>query len=108
MAPSHHPRSHDVSHPATFCAFVAEKVAGSDPAHVERGVREFHEADLAARRGQIQVAWSSVKLQGRAGHAGGREGRPDQPVDRGSTFAGVVVSSVDGAIPAGTEVLAHG
>ena len=69
--------------PATFRAFVAEKVAGSDPAGVERGVREFHEADLPPGEVEIRVDWSSVNYKDGLADAGGRQGRPDQPVDPG-------------------------
>jgi putative YhdH/YhfP family quinone oxidoreductase len=94
--------------PATFRAFVAEKVAGSDPARVERGVGEFREADLPPGEVEIQVAWSSVNYKdGLATRADGKVARIS-PLIPGIDLAGVVVSSADGAIPAGTEVLAHG
>jgi acrylyl-CoA reductase (NADPH) len=94
--------------PATFRAFVAEKVAGSDPARVERGVREFHEADLPPAEVEIRVAWSSVNYKdGLATRADGKVARIS-PLIPGIDLAGVVVSSAEPAIPVGTEVLAHG
>ena len=94
--------------PATFRAFVAEKIADSDPARVERGVREFHEADLPPGEVEIRVAWSSVNYKdGLATRADGKVARIS-PLIPGIDLAGVVVSSADGTIPAGTEVLAHG
>ena len=87
--------------PATFRAFVAEKVAGSDPARVERGVREFHEADLPPGEVEIRVAWSSVNYKdGLATRADGKVARIS-PLIPGIDLAGVVVSSADGAIPVG-------
>ena len=94
--------------PTTFRAFVAEKVAGSDPARVERGVREFREADLPPGEVEIRVAWSSVNYKdGLATRADGKVARIS-PFIPGIDLAGVVVSSGDGTIPVGTEVLAHG
>jgi acrylyl-CoA reductase (NADPH) len=94
--------------PATFRAFVAEKVTGSDPARVERGVREFHEADLPVGEVEIRVAWSSVNYKdGLATRADGKVARIS-PLIPGIDLAGTVVSSADSTTPAGTEVLAHG
>ena len=94
--------------PATFRAFVVEKVAGSDPAAVERGVREFREPDLPAGEVEIRVGWSSVNYKdGLAARADGKVARIS-PLIPGIDLAGVVVSSTDDAIPVGTEVLAHG
>jgi acrylyl-CoA reductase (NADPH) len=94
--------------PATFRAFVVEKVAGSDPARVERGLRAFDEADLSPGEVEIRVAWSSVNYKdGLAARADGKVARIS-PLIPGIDLAGVVVSSADGAIPVGTDVLAHG
>lgn len=94
--------------PATFRAFVVEKVHGSDPAAVERGVRAFREADLPTGEVEIRVSWSSINYKdGLAARADGKVARIS-PLIPGIDLAGVVVSSVDGGIPVGTEVLAHG
>ena len=82
--------------PATFRAYVAEKVGDA----VERGVREFREADLPDGEVEVRVGWSSVNykdgLATRAdgkvarisplipGHRPGRRGRGELgPVHRG-------------------------
>ena len=68
--------------PATFRAYVAEKVDGRWR-RVERGVREFARGGPAARRGRDPGRLVERQLQGRPGDAGGRQGRPDQPAHPG-------------------------
>ena len=41
--------------PATFRAYVVEKVPDADPARVERGVRDVHERDLPAGEVEVRV-----------------------------------------------------
>ena len=90
--------------PATFRAYVAEKVGEA----VERGVREFAEADLPPGEVEIRVAWSSVNYKdGLATRADGKVARIS-PLIPGIDLAGEVVASEDPAIPVGTAVLAHG
>jgi len=95
--------------PATFRAYVAEKVASSDgPAVVERGVRPFAEADLPPGEVEIRVAWSSVNYKdGLATRADGKVARIS-PLIPGIDLAGEVVASDDPTIPVGEQVLAHG
>ncbi len=94
--------------PATFRAYVAEKVQGADPARVERGAREFAEADLPPGEVEIRVAWSSVNYKdGLATRADGKVARID-PIIPGIDLAGEVVGSADRAITVGATVLAHG
>ena len=65
--------------PATFRAYVAEKVDD----RVERGVREFGEADLPAGEVEIRVLWSSVNYKdGLATRADGKVART-QPAHPG-------------------------
>lgn len=90
--------------PAQFRAFVAERVGET----VERGVRDFAAVDLAAGEVEIRVAWSSVNYKDAlATIASGKVARID-PLIPGIDLAGTVISSEDGAIPVGTEVIAHG
>jgi acrylyl-CoA reductase (NADPH) len=90
--------------PATFQAYVAERV---DQA-VQRGVREFHEADLPPGEVEIRVAWSSVNYKdGLATRADGKVARIS-PLVPGIDLAGVVVGSADPGLTVGTAVLAHG
>jgi acrylyl-CoA reductase (NADPH) len=94
--------------PATFRAYVAEKVEGSDPPIVERGVREFRQADLPPGEVEIRVAWSSVNYKdGLATRGDGKVARID-PLIPGIDMAGEVVASEDPAIRVGAAVLAHG
>ena len=91
--------------PAMFRAYVAEKV-GDD--RVERGVREFREADLPPGEVEIRVAWSSVNYKdGLATRADGKVARIS-PLIPGIDLAGEVIGSVAPAIEVGTQVLAHG
>jgi acrylyl-CoA reductase (NADPH) len=90
--------------PATFRAYVAEKVGDS----VERGVREFREADLPPGEVEIRIAWSSVNYKdGLATRADGKVARIS-PLIPGIDLAGEVIASEDPAIAVGTAVLAHG
>lgn len=95
--------------PATFRAYVAEKAAAPDGAPiVERGVREFAEADLPSGEVEIRVAWSSVNYKdGLAVRADGKVARIS-PLIPGIDMAGEVVGSSDPSIPIGAAVLAHG
>ncbi|MEO8571475.1 MAG: acryloyl-CoA reductase [Chloroflexota bacterium] len=90
--------------PATFRAYVAEKVADG----FVRGVREFREADLPSGEVEIRVAWSSVNYKdGLAARADGKVARIS-PLIVGIDLAGEVVASEDSSIPVGTAVLVHG
>ena len=95
--------------PATFRAYVAEKVDGADGAPtVDRGVREFAAADLPPGEVVIRVAWSSVNYKdGLATRVDGKVARIS-PLIPGIDLAGEVVSSDDPAIAVGSAVLAHG
>ena len=90
--------------PATFRAYVAEKADDG----VERGVRDFREADLPGGEVEIRVAWSSVNYKdGLATRANGKVARIS-PLIPGIDLAGQVVGSDDPTFPVGTAVLAHG
>ena len=90
--------------PATFRAYVAEKVGDG----VERGVRTFHEADLPPGDVEIRVTWSSVNYKdGLATRADGKVARIS-PLIPGIDMAGEVIASTDPAIGLGEAVLAHG
>jgi acrylyl-CoA reductase (NADPH) len=90
--------------PATFRAYVAEKVGDG----VERGVREFREADLPPGEVEIRVAWSSVNYKdGLATRADGKVARIS-PLIPGIDLAGEVIASEDPTIAVGAVVLAHG
>jgi acrylyl-CoA reductase (NADPH) len=95
--------------PATFRAYVAEKVDGADGAPaVTRGVREFAAADLPPGEVVIRVEWSSVNFKdGLATRVDGKVARIS-PLIPGIDLAGEVVSSDDPAIVEGSAVLAHG
>jgi len=94
--------------PATFRAYVAEKMEGADPVRVERGVREFRAADLPPGEVEIRVGWSSVNYKdGLATRVDGKVARID-PLIPGIDLAGTVVASDDPAFEVGAEVLAHG
>ena len=91
--------------PATFRAYVVEKV---DSDRVDRGVREFREADLLPGEVEIRVAWSSINYKdGLATRADGKVARIS-PLIPGIDLAGEVIASADPAIELGTAVLAHG
>ncbi|MEA2630819.1 MAG: acrylyl-CoA reductase [Chloroflexota bacterium] len=90
--------------PATFRAYVAEKVGDA----VERGVRDFREADLPPGDVEIRVAWSSVNYKdGLATRADGKVTRIS-PLIPGIDLAGEVIASEDPGIAVGESVLAHG
>ncbi len=90
--------------PATFRAYVAEKVGDE----VERGVREFRETDLPDGEIEIRVQWSSVNFKdGLATRADGKVARIS-PLIPGIDLAGQVVASSDPSIDVGGHVLAHG
>ena len=90
--------------PATFRAYVAEKVDD----RVDRGVREFAAVDLPAGEVEIRVGWSSVNYKdGLATRADGKVARIN-PLIPGIDLAGKVVGSADSTIAVGSRVLAHG
>jgi len=90
--------------PASFRAYVATNL----DERVERGVREFAEADLPPGEVEIRVGWSSVNYKdGLATRGGGKVARIS-PLIPGIDMAGEVVASKDPAIDVGSAVLAHG
>lgn len=94
--------------PATFRAYVAEKVERDGAPAVDRGVREFAESDLPPGEVEIRVAWSSVNYKdGLATRADGKVARIS-PLIPGIDLAGEVVASEDPSIAVGSAVLAHG
>jgi acrylyl-CoA reductase (NADPH) len=94
--------------PASFRAYVAEKVPDADPPRVRRGVRTFDVGDLPPGEVDIRVAWSSVNYKdGLATRADGKVARIS-PLIPGIDLAGEVVASADPSITVGTAVLAHG
>jgi acrylyl-CoA reductase (NADPH) len=94
--------------PATFRAFVAEKVERDGAPAVDRGVREFAEGDLLPGEVEVRVEWSSVNYKdGLATRADGKVARIS-PLIPGIDLAGEVVSSADPSIAVGSSVLAHG
>jgi acrylyl-CoA reductase (NADPH) len=95
--------------PATFRAYVAEKVEGADGApRLDRGVRTFAESDLPAGEVEIRVGWSSVNYKdGLATRIDGKVARIS-PLIPGIDLAGEVVASEDPSIVVGASVLAHG
>ena len=89
--------------PATFRAFVAERVDD----RVERGVREFAADDLPEGDVVVRVEWSSVNYKdGLATVADGRVARIN-PLIPGIDLAGDVVAGA-GSFAVGDRVLAHG
>jgi acrylyl-CoA reductase (NADPH) len=90
--------------PATFPAFVAERVDD----RVERGVRDFAAADLPPGEVEVRVEWSSVNYKDAlATIASGKVARIN-PLVPGIDLAGEVVASKDPAFRPGDRVLAHG
>jgi acrylyl-CoA reductase (NADPH) len=90
--------------PDTFRAYVAERLDDG----VDRGVREFHEADLPPGEVEVRVEWSSVNFKdGLATRFDGKVSRIS-PLIPGIDLAGEVVASEDASIPVGASVLAHG
>ncbi|MDP9483306.1 MAG: acryloyl-CoA reductase [Chloroflexota bacterium] len=94
--------------PATFRAYVAERINDAEGPRIERGVRDFAEADLPPGEVEIRVHWSSVNYKdGLATRIDGRVARIS-PIIPGIDMAGVVVASSAPDIDVGGEVLAHG
>lgn len=94
--------------PATFRAYVAERVDAADGPRIERGPRDFAEADLPPGEIEIRVQWSSVNYKdGLATRFDGKVARIS-PIIPGIDMAGVVVASSDPDIGIGAEVVAHG
>jgi acrylyl-CoA reductase (NADPH) len=94
--------------PTTFRAYVAEKVADSDPLRVRRGVRTVDESMLPPGEVEIRVGWSSVNYKdGLATRADGKVARIS-PLIPGIDLAGEVIASANPAIVVGSAVLAHG
>src|SRR5512146_2342116 len=90
--------------PSSFRAYVAEKIDD----RVERGVRDFPEADLLPGEVEIRVGWSSVNYKdGLATRADGKVARIS-PLIPGIDLAGEVVASADRSIEPGRAVVAHG
>src|SRR5688572_12925747 len=90
--------------PATFRAYVAEKVDD----RVERGIRAFAEGDLPAGEVEIRVGWSSVNYKdGLATRVNGKVARIS-PLIPGIDLAGEVIASTDAQFGPGDAVLAHG
>ena len=90
--------------PATFHAYVAERLDD----RVERGVREFREADLPPGEVDVRVAWSSVNYKdGLATRFDGKVARIS-PLIPGIDLAGEIVASRDRSLPVGSAVVAHG
>jgi putative YhdH/YhfP family quinone oxidoreductase len=94
--------------PASFRAFVAEKVADVDPARVDRGVRTIERDILPEGDVEVRVGWSSVNYKdGLATRVDGKVARIS-PLIPGIDLAGEVVASSDPSVPVGAAVLAHG
>jgi acrylyl-CoA reductase (NADPH) len=90
--------------PDRFRAFVAEKTDDG----VERGVRDFAEADLPEGEVEVRVAWSSVNFKDAlATIADGKVARID-PIIPGIDMAGEVIRSGSAEFGPGDAVLAHG
>jgi putative YhdH/YhfP family quinone oxidoreductase len=90
--------------PKHFRAYVAEKFDD----RVDRGVREFAEADLPPGEVDIRVAWSSVNYKdGLATRVDGKVARIS-PLIPGIDLAGEVVASREPTFGVGDAVLAHG
>jgi acrylyl-CoA reductase (NADPH) len=95
--------------PATFRAFVADKVDGPDGTpRVDRGVRPFAAADLPDGEVEVRVDWSSVNFKdGLATRVDGKVARIN-PLIPGIDLAGEVVASDDASIAVGSRIVAHG
>src|SRR5262245_23678667 len=92
--------------PSTFRAFVAESVGGGES--VDRGLRDFAEADLPDGDVEVEIDWSSVNYKDAlATIAGGKVARIS-PLIPGIDLAGEVIDSTSPDLPVGAEVLAHG
>jgi putative YhdH/YhfP family quinone oxidoreductase len=94
--------------PATFRAYVAERIDNAEGARIERGARDFAEVDLPPGEVEIRVHWSSVNYKdGLATRIDGKVARIS-PIIPGIDMAGEVVASSDRDIEVGAEVVAHG
>ncbi len=94
--------------PSSFRAYVAQRVEGSDPPILDRGVREFAATDLPPGEVEIRVDWSSVNYKdGLATRIDGKVARIS-PIIPGIDLAGEVVASDDPAVVVGRSVVAHG
>jgi acrylyl-CoA reductase (NADPH) len=94
--------------PATFRAYVAEKVERDGAPAVDRGVRHFAAADLPLGEVEIRVAWSSVNYKdGLATRIDGKVARIS-PLIPGIDLAGEVLASASPDIAVGSMVVAHG
>jgi acrylyl-CoA reductase (NADPH) len=95
--------------PATFRAYVAEKVDATDGfPRIERGVRDFAADGLPPGDVVIRVDWSSVNYKdGLATRIDGKVARIS-PLIPGIDLAGAVVASDDPSFAVGDSVLAHG
>ena len=87
--------------PSSFRAYVAQRVEGSDPPLLDRGVREFAATDLPPGEVEIRVDWSSVNYKdGLATRIDGKVARIS-PIIPGIDLAGEVVASDDPAVVVG-------
>ena len=95
--------------PATFRAYVAEKVDGPDGTPgIRRGRRDFAAQDLPPGEVEIRVDWSSVNYKDAlATRIDGKVARID-PLIPGIDLAGAVVASTNPEHAVGDPVLAHG
>lgn len=94
--------------PATFRAYVAERIEGDGEPTLERRLREFDATDLPPGEVEIRVDWSSVNYKdGLATRVDGKVARIS-PIIPGIDLAGEVIASDDPAIAIGSAVLAHG
>ena len=95
--------------PATFPAYVAEKVDGPDgTARITRGTRDFAADDLPPGEVEIRVDWSSVNYKDAlATRIDGKVARID-PLIPGIDLAGAVLASTSPEFVVGDPVLAHG
>ncbi len=93
---------------AVVPAFPAFVVRRQDDDVVTSAVEELGPDDLPGGEVLIEVSWSSINYKdGMVTVPGNRVARIS-PLVPGVDLAGVVVASEDPALPAGTEVLAHG
>src|SRR5262245_56800799 len=90
--------------PDTFRAWVAERFDD----HLERGIREFREADLPEGEVEIGVEWSTINFKdGLVNRFDGKVALIS-PLIPGIDLAGTVVASDDPGFDVGDMVLAHG
>ena len=94
--------------PEQFRAFVAERVAETDPPSLRRGVRTVDRDMLPEGKVEVRVGWSSVNYKdGLATRIDGKVARIS-PLIPGIDLAGEVIASTDPGIQVGRAVLAHG